>query len=269
MLELTRHEGGSAGTIVLLHSLALDRSVWDDVIPHLVDRFDVVAVDLPNHGRSPSIADTTVESLADEVADFIGVHGFGAVVLIGMSLGGCVAQAVAVRHPHLVSGLGLVDTTCWYGPTAPDDWEQRAQRAVNEGLDSLAEFQIKRWFSPGFGESQPRVVERLLEVFRANDLDDYVATCRALGAVDLRDVVGQIGVPTSIIVGELDPATPPSHAEDLRQRIWGAGLHVVPGVSHLSPAEHPQVVAGLLAVDLFERLAPTAARGARGLSSAL
>lgn len=258
MLGFTRHDSGefADGTVVLLHSLAMDRGVWDGVVPLLAARYDVIAVDLSNHGASPRLEDTTIEGMADEVAAVIRAQVGGAAVVVGMSLGGCVAQALAAAHPELVRGLGLVDTTCWYGPTAAEDWQGRADKAVSEGLDSLAEFQLARWFSPGFVDTHPEVAEQLLAVFRGNDIDGYVDTCRAMGAMDLRETAGSITAPTSILVGELDPATPPSHAEDLRQRIDGAGLHVLPGCSHLSPVESPELVASLLAVDLFDRVDP-------------
>ncbi|MCC5949157.1 MAG: alpha/beta fold hydrolase [Nitriliruptoraceae bacterium] len=254
MLAFDRHDGGDDGTIVLLHSLALDRSVYDGLVPHLLDRFDVIALDLPNHGASPTLEETTIDAMADAVASTIEREVDGPAIVAGLSLGGCVAQAVAVRHPALVRGLALLDTTCWYGETAPSDWEGRAQKAANDGFDSLAGFQLDRWFSPGFGDANPALGERLLEVFRSNDIDAYVATCRAMGAMDMREQIDAITAPTCIIVGADDPATPPPHAEAMRQRIAGAGMHVVPGCGHLSAAERPETIAGLLAVDLFPRL---------------
>ncbi len=254
MLDYTRHTGGGDGTVVLLHSLAMDRTVWDGLVPRLTGRGDVIAVDLPNHGRSPTLAETSIESMADAVAELLRAEEPHGAVVVGMSLGGCVAQSVAVRHPELVTGLGLLDTTCWYGETAAEDWEARAQRAATDGFESLASFQLERWFSPGFVETHPEIGERLLGVFRANDVEAYGAVCRAMGAMDLRDAVASIDVPTCILVGEHDPATPPSHAEDLRRRIAGAGLHVLPGCSHLSAVEDPAQVARVLAVDLFDRL---------------
>lgn len=254
-LAFDRHEGGGEGTVVLLHSLALDRHVWDGVIPHLTPRFDVLAVDLAGHGASDALDEPTIEDMADALAPFVREQAPDGAVVIGLSLGGCVAQAFAIGHPDLTVGLGLVDTTCWYGETAPADWEGRAQKAVEKGFDSLAAFQLDRWFSDEFNAANPRTGERLLDVFRANDVERYVATCRAMGAMDLRDRLGEITVPTCILVGEDDPATPPSDAEMMRALIDGAGMHVMPDCSHLSPVERPDLVARLLDADLFHRLA--------------
>lgn len=254
MLAFDRHAGGTDGTVVLLHSLALDRTIWEGLLQHLPPRFDTITPDLPNHGASPSLPEASIPAMGDAVAELIRTEVEGPVVLVGLSLGGCVAQAVAIQHPDLVRGLGLLDTTAWYGESAMETWESRAQKAIENGLDSLADFQLERWFTAGFKERQPEVGERLLEIFTANDLDRYVATCRAMGAADLRDGVEGVGVSTCIVVGSEDGATPPSHAIDLWERIPDAGLHVVPNCSHLSAIERPETVAALLGVDLFPRV---------------
>lgn len=233
------HEGADDHTIALLHSLALDRSIWDRHVPELTEHATVVTCDLPGHGRSCAVEAITVEEMADEVARFLGDLALGPVVVAGLSLGGCVAQALTVRHPDLVKGVVLVDTTAWYGPDAREKWDGRAEKAAQDGLDSLAGFQLARWFSPGFNERNSEVGESLLSVFRANELSSYQAACRALGAVDLRDDVASIAVPAAVLVGELDPATSPDMARDLATRIPDATLRIIDGCSHLSPVERP------------------------------
>lgn len=254
MLDYDRHSEGENGLIVLLHSISLDRSVFDDLVPYLSPDFDVVSVDLPGHGTSPGHEDMTIESMADEVAELIREQLAEPALVVGLSMGGCVAQALAVRHPDLVRGLGLLDTTCWYGAEAPQNWEARAQKGKDEGMAALVDFQVARWFTPEFNESNPSVGERLAEVWREADVDSYVAACRAMGAVDLRDEIGAIAVPTTIIVGADDMATDVTHAEAMQQRISGATLHVIPNCAHLSAAEHPETVAGILKADLFTRV---------------
>lgn len=233
-------------TIVLLHSLALDRSVWGALVPDLSQRGAVVLLDLPGHGRSAPAPDATVESMADAVAGALRSLGREPATVIGLSLGGCVAQALTVRHPELVSALGLVDTTAWYGESAPQAWEERATKAAQDGLVSLAGFQLERWFSPDFLARRPEEGERLLKVFRSNDLDSYVATCRALGAVDLRRQIGGIAVPTAIVVGEHDMATPPTHAQAMAEAIPNASLVVLEDCRHLSAVERPEDVLAAL-----------------------
>lgn len=241
------HHENSGRAMVLLHSLALDRSVWDALIDHLPADLTIIAPDLRGHGASPADDSFTIEDMADDVAATIAELGYPRASVVGMSMGGCVAQAMAVRHPERVTGLGLIDTTAWYGPDAPKAWQERAEKARANGMRSLSQFQLDRWFGEQFLRAHPEVGQRLLEVFSRNDLDSYVASCRAMGAFDLREAIGDIAVPTVIIVGEDDPATPPAHAEVIHERIPGSSLHVLPHAKHLTAVEQPAEVAALLA----------------------
>lgn len=238
------HEGAGEPPAVLLHSLALDRSVWDDAVATLRGQLPLLVCDLPGHGRSRRLeGEASVEWMADRVADHLRAAGIRRAVVAGLSLGGCVAQALATAHPDLVAGLLLVDTTAWYGPDAERNWEARAQKALREGFASLAGFQLDRWFSPSFRAAQPAAGRRLLDVFSANDPESYAATCRALGRFDGRAGAARIVASATVLVGEHDPATPVDDARDLAGRIPGARLRVLEGASHLSPVERPDAFA--------------------------
>jgi 3-oxoadipate enol-lactonase len=253
-LRYERFANGAAGTVVLLHSLALDATIWADFARRLDPGLTVIAPDLPGHGRQPAGDPTSVESMADGVAALLRNLGVRDVALVGMSLGGSVAQAVAIRHPDLVSRLGLIDTTAWYGPDAPAAWAGRAQQAVERGLASLAGFQLELWFGDAFREQTPEVGERLLDIFQRNELDNYVASCNALGRMDQRDLVPTIAVPTAVVVGERDQATPPAMAGALHEAIEDSVLTVIPDCKHLSALERPDdVIAALGSI-----VAPTA-----------
>jgi 3-oxoadipate enol-lactonase len=254
MLEFESHTGGQPESLVLLHSLGLDRSLFDDFIPHLTPHFEVLAVDLPGHGASPLHDSMTIASMADEVGALLRKQGAESYVILGISLGGCVAQAVAVRHPDLVRGLGLIDTTSWYGENAAHVWEERAQKGMEVGIEALAHSQLERWFTPGFNDRHPEVGQRLVEVWNKTGIESFVATCRALGSMDLRDEITGIDVPTAILVGADDQATDITHAQAMHQRIPGATLHVIPEAAHLSAAERPETVTSVLEKDLFTRI---------------
>ena len=243
ILEVRQFGSLKSSAVVLLHSLALDAGVWKPVISLLESEFLIVAPDLRGHGSSQPNADFTVEDMADDVAETLACIGIGSAAVVGLSLGGCVAQSVAVRYPELVNRLVLADTTAWYGEDAPAIWGGRAERAREEGLGSLAAFQLERWFSDTFRLANVSLCEELLVTFRANDIDSYAATCRALGNYDGRERVGSIGVPTDILVGEHDGATPPLHAYDLAKRISDSNVTVLPDAKHLTALERPDAVA--------------------------
>lgn len=241
-LHSTIHGVRSGTGFVLLHSLALDGRVWQRVVTDLSQRSQVVTLDLRGHGESPTAVGFTIEEMADDVVETARGLDIDQAVVVGMSMGGCVAQAVAVRHPDFVSSLVLADTTAWYGPDAVDAWAGRANKARAKGLRSLADFQLDRWFGESFRRAEPELCADLLKCFAANDIDSYASACNALGAFDMREEVRSIGVPTEIVVGEHDPATPPDHARDLTDRIPGAELTVIPGARHITSMERPDVL---------------------------
>jgi len=230
--------------IVLIHSLALDASVWGRVEPLLADAAKVLRYDCRGHGQSAHPAGPySVEEFADDLADLLDELGWGDVIVVGCSMGGCVAQAFAAAYPERVSGLVLVDTTDWYGPDAPTAWRERAAVARRDGLAGMAAFQTTRWFGDAFREANPEIVEQAMAVFAANDVDAYAATCAMLGDADLRGKLADADYPVAVLVGEEDYATPVAAAAALQSRIPGATLTVIPGARHLTPMEAPDVIA--------------------------
>lgn len=230
---------------MLIHSLAMDRNFWRPVAERM--NASVLLYDCTGHGESAKPAGPyTVEGFADDLAELLDHIGWDSALVAGASMGGCVALAFASRFPDRLSALGLVDTTAWYGPDAPRQWEERAQKALAGGLQALVDFQVTRWFSEAFRASQPQIVARCVATFLKNDVEAYAATCRMLGAADLRKALAMIRVPTAIVVGEEDYATPLAMAEALRRSIAGSTLAVLKKARHLTPLEEPAEIAAQL-----------------------
>lgn len=241
-------EPGSAQRIVLIHSLAMDGAFWQQVAARLAGTAEIVALDCRGHGASGKPAGPyTVELFADDVAAVMDAAGWPTAVIAGASMGGCVALAFAGKCPHRVAGLGLIDTTAFYGPEAPAAWAGRAQKALDGGMKALIDFQKTRWFSDGFREKNPKAVESAIDVFLANDVKTYAETCRMLGACDVRAVLPAFRFPVAIMVGEEDYATPVAMAEEMHAAMDGATLKVIDGVRHFTPLEVPDVIADELA----------------------
>ena len=238
---------GSSPRVALLHSLAMDHTFWAPIVERLQGEAAVLTLDCRGHGKSDKPAGPyTVELFADDLADVFAELGWEDAVVAGASMGGCVSLAFALRHPEQVTGLGLFDTTACYGAPAP--WEERAQKALVEGLASLTDFQQTRWFSDKFRADNPGVVKSALDVFLANELPAYAETCRMLGACDLRASLPSIKVPARIIVGSEDYATPIPMANTMHEGIAGSTMEIIEGARHLSPLEIPDKIAGELRI---------------------
>jgi len=236
-----------APRLALIHSLAMDGSIWDGVAENLSDRAHVLTYDCRGHGRSGRKAISfTTELFARDLKELLDHVGWQSATIAGCSMGGCVAQEFAGRYPSRASALGLIDTTAWYGPDAPKNWRERAATARSKGLASMAEFQTTRWFGDQFRAVHPDLMKSAVDIFEANDVDCYAATCIMLGDADLRPYLPSLRIPVAVIVGEQDYATPPDMAEQLHKMIPGSTLTILPGARHLSPMECPDKIAALL-----------------------
>lgn len=233
----------SAHRVALIHSLAMDREFWRPVAEKLADTCAVAIVDCRGHGASDKPKGPyTAAQFADDLADVMDRIGWDKAVVAGASMGGAVAIAFGQNYPSRTSGLGLFDTTAWYGESAPKDWAERAQKAAIEGLASLVGFQKTRWFSDAFREKNADVVQVCIDVFLKNDVDAYVATCNMLGTTDLRSGLNAMTMPVRIAVGEEDYATPVAMSQALKDALPQATMTVIAGGRHLTPLETPDVI---------------------------
>jgi 3-oxoadipate enol-lactonase len=242
----------NAPRLALIHSLALDRSIWDGVVARLSNKAEILTLDCRGHGQSGKPRGSfTTELFARDLSELFDHLGWTSATVAGCSMGGCVAQTFAGVYPSRVNGLGLFDTTAWYGPEGPKQWRERAENARTRGLTSLAEFQMSRWFSDGFRKERPEIVDSMVKVFLANDLECYASTCVMLGDADLRHYLPSLQMPVTIVVGEEDYATPVAASQKLHEAIKQSTMTILPGGRHLTPVQCPDQIASHLA-DLVE-----------------
>jgi 3-oxoadipate enol-lactonase len=245
--------------LALIHSLALSGEMWSDVAKQLSETAEILVYDCRGHGQSERRPGPyTVELFADDLAAIFAACEWSSATVAGCSMGGCVAQAFAAAYPQRVRGLALIDTTAWYGPTAPKDWKARGARPAESGFPSMLEFQLSRWFSDGFRQSHPEIAERMTQIFLANTAECYQATCEMLGNADLRAALPAFRMPVTVVVGEEDYATPVAMAEYLHESIANSTLTVIPGARHTTPVECPKEIAAFLG-DLLGKSAAVSA----------
>jgi 3-oxoadipate enol-lactonase len=230
--------------VVLIHSLALDRSIWNGVVSALALHAAILTYDCRGHGRSSLVVmPYTAELFADDLAQLMDHVGWQAAAVAGCSMGGCVAQAFAARYPQRTRSLCLIDTTAWYGADAPAKWRERAATAKAQGMGALVDFQVTRWFTDAFRAAHAKTISALTKVFLATDVRCYERTCEMLGTEDLRPLLASIKARTAVVVGAEDYATPVAMAEALHKALPQSTLTVIVQGRHITPVECPQEIA--------------------------
>lgn len=232
---------GDGPVLVLGPSLGSTLDLWEPQLPAFTASWQVVRFDLPGHGGSGP-CDGTVEDIADAVAALLDRLGVARVAYAGVSMGGAVGMALALRHPDRIGRLALCCTSARFGD--PSGWHERARRVRAGGLEPFFETLLGRWFTPGYTGPGIEAVRAMLATVEAAG---YAACCEALAAFDVRDRLGAVRAPTLVVAGEQDVATPPAHAQELARGIPGAKLTLVPGAAHLANLERPERVTDAIA----------------------
>lgn len=235
----------AAPALVLASSLGTTWELWDSQLPALTEDFRVVRFDHPGHGQSPiPDAPVTVESLADGVVELLDALGLERVSLCGLSLGGMVGMALALRAPERLDRLVLCCTAAYLGPA--EGWYDRARIVRARGTSAIAEAVLERWFTERFRDEEATTVERFQEMLEAIPSEGYAACCEAIARWDARSDVSAIRAPTLVISGADDVATPVEDGTFLVESISGAELTVLPECAHLANVEQPTLFVGTL-----------------------
>jgi 3-oxoadipate enol-lactonase len=247
-LVVLHHQLDGARTnppLILLHALGTDLRVWDEVARLLSADCWVIRGDLRGHGRSPlGPAGANLNDFADDVASLLVRLGIKRAVFGGVSLGGLVALAVARRYPAGVSGLVTCSASARIG--SHESWTQRMELVSTHGMERAAKLILPRWFAPDFAAHSPAICETLRGRLARTSLDGYLAACQVLRDADLRRELDTIKVPTLVIAGEHDLATPPESLRAFAAALPKGRFAGVAGAGHLPPVEKPDAVAGLI-----------------------
>jgi len=241
--------------LALVHSLALDGSIWDSIVQELSGEMEILVYDCRGHGQSEKRAGKySAQLFAEDLAAVMDACGWKESFVAGCSMGGCVAVAFGVAFPQRTEGLALVDTSVWWGETAPKDWQGRADAAAKDGLAPMLPIQLGRWFSDEYRKAHPEVIEAITRVFLASDVECYRSSCAMLGTTDLREAAKSLRDrdPVAIVVGEQDQATPVHMSQTLCELTPNSTLMIIPKGRHLTPIEFPKEVAGAIR-DLVRR----------------
>ncbi len=245
-LHLHQLSEGNGPAVVLSHALGADMSMWDGVVPLLMDEYTVFRYDARGHGQSDAPPGPyTMEMLADDAAALIQRELVGPVHFVGLSMGGMTGQALAAKYPELVKTLTIANSSSYYDADARRMWQARVDTVLDKGVPAIGEGAMVRWFTPEFRADFPAPVARLRAGLEGTDAKAYAAACGAVGNIDFRESNKTITCPTQVIGGTRDEATPMDMSEQIRREIPGAQLYTI-DAAHLSAVEQPAEFARLV-----------------------
>jgi len=245
---------GRGPRVALVHGVGGVMQNWDGVVARLKDRFELVRYDLRGHGDSEKRPGPY--TLADFVEDHVALLddlGWESAHLVGFSLGGIIAQSIAIERSQRVGKVVLVSAIAGRTEAERTNAQERARTLASGGAGSHLDWAVDRWFTREFQAAHPDVVEERKRQARAQDPACYAAAFRVLAEYDLADDLHRIAQPTLVMTGELDEGSTPRMARLMAERIGGARLEILPGLKHSVLLEAPDLIASMLARFLGEQ----------------
>jgi 3-oxoadipate enol-lactonase len=229
---------GNGPWLTLSHSLACNLHMWDPQMPVLTKSFKVLRFDTRGHGQSGAPAgEYTLEQLADDLKGLLDALKIKQTHFAGLSMGGMIAQAFALKYPGVFQSMVLADTTSRRPPNAGQMWGERIQNAQTKGMGALVQGTLERWFTEPYRNSRKDVMEKIGNDIRNTPVAGFVGCCHAISKVDYLDRLKEIKVPALVMVGEQDHGTPPEAARAIQANLPGSELKILPSAAHLSNIE--------------------------------
>jgi 3-oxoadipate enol-lactonase len=246
---LTAVRTGTGRDLVILHSLLTDRHAFDPVLPALAKSHRVTLINLPGfHGSRP--VDATMAAYVARVKDGFDDFGIGRdAILMGNGFGGTVALAFALEHGNRIGKLVLADVAPGFPEAGKQAFRVMAEKVAAGGLGTIADIAANRVFHADYLAQHPGAIEERRAVLMKIDPIAFRAACTLLVDADLVPRLHDLRVPTLVVCGALDQATPPALNRLIADKVPGARYIELAGCGHCPPLEQPQ--AFLEAVESF------------------
>ena len=231
-------EGLDSGPVlVLVNSIATDLSVWDDVVTGLQNTFRILRYDVRGQGQTTvTEGPYSIETLAKDLIGLIDALGVEKVSICGLSLGAMVGMWLATNCSERIERLILCNTAAHVGP--PESWDARAGAVIDRGMEAIRPAVLERWLSSEFVSAGGARMNKVLGMALGSPVAGYIGACAAIRDMDQRESIRAIPVPTLVVAGSSDAATPVADARFIADTIPGAIFTELPG-GHLSNVEQP------------------------------
>ncbi|MHC0053450.1 3-oxoadipate enol-lactonase [Actibacterium sp. D379-3] len=245
-----REDGDPNGApVVFANSLGTDMRLWDDLLPLLPAGLRLIRYDKRGHGLSSCPAGPysmgALVTDAEKLLDYLKVRDC---VFVGLSIGGLIAQGLAVKRLDQIRGLVLSNTAAKVG--TKEMWQDRIDGIRAGGIESIADGTMERWFGKPFRATPAMQLWR--NMLTRQPVEGYTGCCAAIGGADFYTTTAGLTLPTLGIVGSEDGATPPDLVRETIDLIKGAYFHIIRGTGHLPCVENPKDYATALTKFLTE-----------------
>jgi 3-oxoadipate enol-lactonase / 4-carboxymuconolactone decarboxylase len=260
-----QQEGPASGpAVLLLHSLSANLHMWDPQAAALAKRYCVIRMDMRGHGlttapRRQDSGDYSMAMLARDAFALLDALGVRQAHVAGVSIGGRIALQMAAMHPDQVLSLIPCDTALEFQPAST--WQERMDAVRKGGMAAVAEGTMGRWvLDQSLASSQA-----LRRMILTTDPQGFLGCAAALRDSRAAEVEG-ITCPTTVMVGEKDPSTPPDAAKAVQAAIPGAALHVIPEAAHIPNFEQEAAMTRTLLQHMEQVTALPSDRQAAGMA---
>jgi 3-oxoadipate enol-lactonase len=246
VLHFSDHGRRHGPPLVFINSLGTDFRIWNEVAEILAPDFRIVTYDKRGHGLSEAGPDENdIADYASDLAALLDGLGVGRATIVGLSIGGLIAQELYRQSPERVAALVLCDTAAKIG--TDEVWDQRIAQVERGGIEALADGVLERWFTAHFRAARSAELAGMRAMLTRTPRQGYLAACGALKRADLRPYAGRIQAPTLCLVGDEDGSTPVALVKETSALIPGSRFEIIEGAGHIPNVEKPKIVAKLVA----------------------
>nr|WP_319552218.1 alpha/beta fold hydrolase [uncultured Vibrio sp.] len=244
------HSHGEEGKplLILAHPLGMNQAVWEGVLPYLTPYFTVMTWDLPGHGDSDALVEANTEitpnDLAGEVlalADLVGAERFH---FVGTSIGGVIGQQLLLSDSERVISAMLTNTGAVIG--TKENWEVRAIDVRTNGLGSMVDQIVPRWFGAQACRQQPNLMSTWKQALSRCDNHSYASLCVMLGQTDFRHQKLNNDVQLVLVGGSDDVATPPHSLQQIADLNNASAPVILDGIGHVPSVEDPALFSDVI-----------------------
>lgn len=259
---LNSPSGGEGATFVFINSLGTDFRIWDGVVDILKHHGNILRFDKAGHGLSSDLRfndvqitnnstlniehqKSKIEYYANDVITLMDFLNIQKAVIVGLSIGGIIAQYLGIHHAERIERLVLSNTAPKVG--SEEGWNTRIEAVRKDGIASIADNVMKIWFSENFRNNRKNELFGYKTMLSNINLDGYIKACESLKINDLTNDIHKISVPTLCLAGTEDGSTPPAQVKAMADLIPNSTYTLIEGVGHIPCVEMPELVAKLIA----------------------